>query len=196
MSYDVIYADYPWPFRVWDRDTGHGRSAEAHYSTMTAEELCAVPLPEWAAPDCAVFLWCVWPSILEYVPMLLEAWNSGRPKKERFIYKTCAFLWVKARKSGLGFHFGMGYYTRANTEPCLLFMRGNMPVAVHDVPQIVYSPVRAHSQKPDEVHKQIERLYPGKRYLEMFARKKTYENWHYWGNEIESDIAFTTQTKE
>ena len=30
-KYDVILADPPWDFRVWDKDTGSGRSASAHY---------------------------------------------------------------------------------------------------------------------------------------------------------------------
>lgn len=190
MRYPVILADPPWEFRVWNKDTGHGRSAEAHYPTMTIKQLCALPIGDLAEDNAALFLWGVWPSLLDtekessYPAQLFKAWG--------FNYKTCAFLWVKARRSGFGFHFGMGKYTRANTEPCLLAVRGRMPVAAHDVPQVIYSPVRKHSQKPDEQYPRIERLYPGASYLELFARKKR-PGWSAWGNEIEPDIFIPTE---
>lgn len=66
--FDVILADPPWAFRVWNRDTGQGRSAEAHYPTMSIADLCALDVAALAAPNCALFLWCVWPSILEFTP--------------------------------------------------------------------------------------------------------------------------------
>lgn len=33
-KYNIIYADPPWRFQVWSRDTGLGRSAETHYETI------------------------------------------------------------------------------------------------------------------------------------------------------------------
>lgn len=184
-QFDVILADAPWPFRVWNRDTGQGRSAESHYHTMTLAEICALPVRAIAAPNCALFLWGVWPSIFD-TQTVMEAWG--------FKYKTKAWSWVKANKSGMGFFFGMGYYTRANDEPCLLAVRGNMPVASRSVRAIIYSPVRAHSQKPDEQYNKIETLYPGRRYIELFARN-TRPNWISVGNEINGkDI--TTALKE
>jgi N6-adenosine-specific RNA methylase IME4 len=59
-----------------------------------------------------------------------------------------------------------------------------------DVHQVVMSPVREHSRKPDEVHDRIERLLAGP-YLEMFARKER-NNWTTWGNEAPPPIATTT----
>jgi len=179
MKYDVILADPPWAFEVWDKDTGQGRSAESHYSTMGIEELCALPIRELAADNCALFMWAVWPSLLDYPKMVFDAWE--------FNYRTIGFVWVKANKSGFGFFTGMGYYARANTEPCLLAVRGSMPVARHDIQSLIYSPVREHSRKPDEQYAKIEKLYPGKRYLELFARRKR-AGWDSWGNEIESDL--------
>ena len=41
---------------------------------------------------------------------------------------------------------------------------------------------KRHSEKP-LIHKEIERLVDGP-YIELFARKKPYENWDYWGNEV------------
>lgn len=33
-KYKIIYADPPWSYKVWSKDTGLGRSAESHYCTM------------------------------------------------------------------------------------------------------------------------------------------------------------------
>ena len=49
MKYDVILADPPWSFEVWNKDTGNGRSAESHYNTMSLEDICALPISKLAA---------------------------------------------------------------------------------------------------------------------------------------------------
>jgi len=80
-------------------------------------------------------------------------------------------------------HFGLGYWTRANSEPCLLATRGK-PKRLHaDVAQIIMEPVREHSRKPDCARQRIERLVTGP-YLELYARSQC-PNWDYWGNETE-----------
>jgi N6-adenosine-specific RNA methylase IME4 len=178
MKYDVILADPPWKFEVWDRDTGSGRSAESHYPTMAIQDICDLQIGNIAEDNAALFLWVVWPSLREAFDVV-ETWG--------FIYKTVAWTWVKANRGGFGHFMGMGYYTRANTEPCLLAVKGNMPVQAHDVLALIYSPVREHSRKPDEQYAKIERLYPDRNYLELFAREKR-EGWHCWGNEVLSDI--------
>jgi len=179
-QYDVGLYDPPWDYEVWSKDTGQGRSAEAHYPTMTIDEICALPVGELFADNAALFLWVTMPSMFENAPRVFEAWN--------FTYRTTAFVWVKAKRDHTGFHFGMGHYTRANAELCLLGVRGSMPVADKGVGQLVYAPVTKHSQKPEEVHQKIERLYPGKRYLEGFARRP-YPGWDVFGNEVENSIS-------
>lgn len=177
--YDIILADPPWQYKVWSRDAGAGRSAESHYPTMTLDAICALPVRELAAQDACLFLWVVWPSLFD-AKKVIEAWG--------FEYKTLAWTWVKANKSGVGFFTGMGYYTRANTEPCLLATRGNIGRPENrGIRSLIYAPVREHSRKPDEQYQKIERLYPGKRYLELFARRKR-EGWASWGNEVVCDV--------
>lgn len=180
MTYSVILADPPWEFQVWKKETGSNRSPSRHYSTMTTAEICALNIP--AADNCALFLWACWPTIKDAFAVI-EAWG--------FEYKTLAWEWVKFSRSGLGFHFGMGYYTRQNPEPCLLAVRGRMPVAAHDIQALIVSPVREHSRKPDEQYTKIEALYPGASYLEMFARRPR-AGWAVWGNQVESEIQITS----
>jgi N6-adenosine-specific RNA methylase IME4 len=85
--FGAIYADPPWSFRVWSKDTGNGRSAESHYSTMSMEDLAGLPVAELAAPDCVLFMWACWPSLPEALG-IIESWG--------FTYKTCGFDWLKA----------------------------------------------------------------------------------------------------
>ncbi len=52
---------------------------------------------------------------------------------------------------------------------------------VKSIRQMVFSPVREHSRKPDEVRALIERYADGPR-VELFARTKA-DGWMVWGNE-------------
>lgn len=183
-KYDVILADPAWSFDVWDKDTGQGRSAESHYPTMSLAEICDLPIQDLAADNCALFLWGVWPRLFD-MQTVIGSWGTDQ---NPFIYKTIAWVWVKAKKSGFGFHFGMGYYTRANTEPCLLAVRGSMPVESHRIQALIYSAVQAHSKKPNDQYRKIQTLYPDRRYLELFARRKYSSKWAVWGNEVPNSI--------
>ncbi|MGQ0443623.1 MAG: MT-A70 family methyltransferase [Beijerinckiaceae bacterium] len=160
--YSVILADPPWQYRAWKGDRGM-RTAESFYPTMSPEELHALcpRIDQWAARDCALFLWATPPADKE-AHRLLDAWG--------FTYKTFAFTWIKTTKNG-GLFFGMGHYTRANAEMCLLATRGKPKVQARDVRQVIMAPRREHSRKPDEQYARIERLYSGP-YLELFARQR------------------------
>lgn len=112
----------------------------------------------------------------------MEAWG--------FEYKTAAFVWVKkARKSGGNF-WGMGAYTRANAEVCLLGttkgLRAKEWVKSHRVHQIVEAPVEGHSKKPDEVRRRIVELLGDVPRIELFARQRA-EGWDSWGDEVPED---------
>ena len=193
MKYGALLIDPPWRFEVWNRDTGNGRSAELHYPTMTLAELKALPVVDLMAPDCVVFMWATWPIMPEALAVG-ESWG--------LTYKTCAFLWAKMNKHMVGrfgivedaanWFVGMGYWSRANPEPCLLFTRGKPKRLAKDVRQLIVSPIRRHSQKPDEVYQRIERLVAGP-YCELFARKP-WPGWDRWGNEVESTVSLTKPT--
>jgi N6-adenosine-specific RNA methylase IME4 len=77
---------------------------------------------------------------------------------------------------------GMGYWTRANSEPCLLATRGKPKRLHRNVRMGIIEPRREHSRKPDCVHHRIERLVAGP-YLELFGRQER-PNWTVRGNEV------------
>jgi N6-adenosine-specific RNA methylase IME4 len=170
--FGVVYADPAWPFDAYS-GKGKQRSAERHYDTESIERTQALPVQALAADDCALLLWAVWPRLDDALDVI-RAWG--------FAYQTCGFLWVKQNPSGEGLYMGMGYHTRANSEPCLLATRGSPRRLANDVRQVVLDPVAQHSAKPEEVARRIERLYGGP-YLELFARRPR-EGWTTWGNEL------------
>lgn len=177
-KYDVILADPPWKFEHWGKQDVRSRDAAVHYKVMELEDICKLPIASLAAENCALFLWTTWPHLLKSFEVI-NAWE--------FEYRTMAWVWVKAKRNGFGFHFGLGYYTRGNAEPCLLAVKGKMPVAVKNIQQLIYTPVREHSRKPDEQYEKIESLYPNKNYLELFARHRRL-GWDAFGNEIKDSI--------
>jgi N6-adenosine-specific RNA methylase IME4 len=105
---------------------------------------------------------------------VMKAWG--------FQYKTAGFCWVKENRSGDGLFWGMGYWTRANAELCLLGTKGAPKRHARDVHQVIMSPVGEHSRKPEETHVRIERLVTGP-YLELYARRPM-AGWTVWGNDI------------
>jgi site-specific DNA-methyltransferase (adenine-specific) len=196
-TYDVILADCPWPYKKWNKDSGHGK-ANDHYPTLTVKQLIAFgpQVQALAAPNAAIFFW-VTPPTIEDGMKVLTSWG--------FEYKTFAFTWVKHYSTEAKFElgdnpmvlgednklhkvaFGMGSYTRANAEPCLLGIRGRMPVADRAVSSIILSSRLSHSEKPAAQYSLIERLYPNARKLELFARHRR-NGWHTWGNEVTCDV--------
>ena len=176
MKYDIIYADPPWQY---NNKITRG-AAESHYPTMSLDELKALPVKDLASDNCVLFLWATYPCI-EYALELIKAWG--------FKYKTLGFQWVKVyRKQTDKFFIGLGNWTRGNTEPCLLAVKGSPKRFSGGVRQLVIAPVQRHSQKPNEVRIRIKELMGfDKKCIELFAREKR-NGWDSWGNEVESDI--------
>lgn len=178
-KYGAILADPPWSFAVWSKDTGNGRSAESHYRTMSMDDIAAMPVTDCAADDCILFMWACWPSFPDAL-RIIEAWG--------FTFKTMGFVWVKGEglplfPEDIKDQMGLGYWTRANTEPCILATRGKPKRLDAGVRQVILDKRREHSRKPDCVHERIERLVDGP-YLELFARAPR-DGWTVWGNETD-----------
>jgi N6-adenosine-specific RNA methylase IME4 len=166
--FPVILADPPWPYATWS-NKGLGRSAEAHYDVMSIEDIAAMPVSRWATDDATLLLWVTKP-ILPKAFGIIDAWG--------FTYKTVGFTWVKIfpqvddptnfNPPPLRFPMGLGHWTRANPEMCLLATRGKPHRINKDVPELLLAPRREHSVKPPEIYHRIERLLGGP-YLELFA---------------------------
>jgi len=163
--FDVIYADPPWEYYTPLR--GY---PDQYYKTMPTEEICKLKIP--SADDAVLFLWATNPTLPDALKVM-ECWG--------FKYKT-NMVWVKDK-------IGTGFYFRAQHELLLLGIKGKMPAPLEEnrPPSVIYAPVREHSRKPAEVYEIIEKMYPNRKYLELFARpKEKRKGWTFWGLEVES----------
>lgn len=176
-QYNVIYADPPWEYKTYSKK-GKGRSAERHYPTMTLEQIKALPVADIAADDCTLFMWTTTP-LLEDSFAVLRAWG--------FQYKTVAFVWVKQNKKSDGLFWGMGHWTRANAELCILATKGRPKRESASVHQVIISHIEEHSKKPNETRERIVKLVGDLPRVELFARQKA-DGWDSWGNEVACDI--------
>lgn len=171
-KYEVILADPAWKYN--DKCHAGKRGAEYKYPCMTRDELIQLPVWTIADDNCTLFLWATMP-MLEDALGLFKAWG--------FEYKTCAFTWVKTSKHGKEF-IGMGNWTRANTEICLLGTRGKPRRMNASVRQVITAPVGQHSAKPPEVRDRIVQLMGDVPRIELFAREEL-EDWDSWGYGVE-----------
>lgn len=172
--YNIIYADPPWAYRVWSKKE-KGGSAESHYPTMPKQEIQKLPVPRISAKNSVLFLWVTAPCMLEGFE-LIEKWG--------FTYKTVAFTWIKQNRKCDGLFMGMGYYTRANAEYCLLATRGKiLERKSHAVHSVIMSHIEEHSKKPHEVRNRIVQLFGDMPRIELFARQQV-KGWACWGNEV------------
>lgn len=175
-KYKIIYADPPWSYV--DKALAGNRGAGCKYPVMGRVELERLPVASIADEDCILFIWVTMPKLNEVFD-LIKAWG--------FEYKTVGFTWIKKNKKADTVFWGMGQWTRANAELCLIATKGKpkrISAAVHS---IVSTPIEQHSKKPSEVRERIVKLIGDLPRIELFARQKV-EGWDVWGNEVESDI--------
>lgn len=200
MKYNVIYADPSWQYNDKSKHRG---GAERHYRTLPLEKLKKLDVNSIADQNCGLIMWATYPKIEDAI-QLIKAWG--------FKYKTCLFTWVKLNKrvektgellinDQLDLFLGMGHYSRSNAEICLLATKGSLkrqdagirqiitsPVkSKNTIKQLILSPVKRHSEKPEEARARIEKLFGNVPRIELFARKK-YKGWHSWGDQVKSDI--------
>ena len=172
-KYNIIYSDPAWYFKTYS-NKGEKRSALQHYSCMSISDICNLPINNIADDDCILFIWVIDP-MLPQAMEVIKAWG--------FKYKTVAFTWVKQNKKSDGYFTGLGYWTRANPEMCLLATKGKPKRLSKSVRQLIISKLQQHSKKPDEIRNRITELCGDLPRIELFARQKT-EGWDSWGNEV------------
>ena len=173
-KYNIIYADPPWSYR--DKASAGNRGASFKYDVQDHKWICGLPVENISDDNCVLFLWITMPQLPNVFEVIKE-WG--------FVYKTCAFTWVKRNKLQPSWFWGMGNWTRANSELCLLATKGKpkrVSAAVHSV---VDTPIEKHSKKPNVVKDRIVQLCGDLPRIELFARQKT-KGWDVWGNELRS----------
>lgn len=193
-KFKIIYVDPPWSFN--NKNTGGNMlsGADAHYSTMNHKDICNLPINELADENCVLFMWWVASQPLEALKVV-ESWG--------FTLKTMSgFNWVKTTKHGkLG--FGMGFWTRAGSELCLIAVKGKpkrinagiRSVELTDIDETIFAENEKHSKKPDIFRDRIVELMGDLPRIELFARQQS-EGWSVFGNEVENSVVLSDVISE
>ncbi len=176
-KYGVIIADPPWNYA----NAGCRGAAENHYPTMTLNEICALPIGELAADNCALFLWATWPQMVEAMAVI-SAWGfeyvTGLPWV-KIIGQPSITLWgdleIKAQ-------YGVGFWIRGASEPLLIARRGKVTPPDNGLVGLL-SPNLRHSRKPENIYHIAEAMTGP--YLELFAQRPR-AGWAAWGNQVKS----------
>ena len=95
LKYSTIYADPPWRYT----NVASRAAAENHYSTLSIDEICGVPVESLAENFAHLHLWTT-NAFLREAFEVIEAWG--------FQYKSC-LIWIKPQ-------LGMGNYWRVSHE--------------------------------------------------------------------------------
>lgn len=181
--FDIVYADPPWHYNgklQFDKSSKAAdhidpsknifiSSAAFKYPTLKTVQMMNLPVQDICKDDCILFLWTTNPHLAQAIE-LGSAWG--------FEYKTVAFVWDKTAHNP-------GQYTLSNCELCLLFKRGRIPKprGARNIQQLIKSPRRAHSMKPDAVRHAIEKMFPTQDRVELFARQSA-DGWTPWGLDV------------
>ena len=168
-EYDLIYCDIPIGFD----DDGVRGAAQKHYDTMPPETFLKMEVP--SAKDCVIFFWIPSAFLLDGTARnILDAWG---------FYPKALFIWEKP-------YIGVGSWSRNQHENLIMAVKGNMPTPAVLYPTIIKAPKDAHSQKPDIIYEMIEKMYPKRTKIELFARNRR-DGWDSHGNELDAH-QFTT----
>jgi N6-adenosine-specific RNA methylase IME4/ParB-like chromosome segregation protein Spo0J len=176
-AFALGYADFPWEQEAYSDETGQDKGLM--YPSMTVEDgmaLCGGDRSPFT-PDAKLYFWTTTNRMRDAM-RIIEAWG--------FQYVT-AITWDKV-------NMGMGREVRDRTEHLLICKRGSFPgIDMYvEKPLSLYTEVKTkHSCKPEWFAKEIERLHPTMRKLELFQRRESLAdgdirlngNWHFWGFE-------------
>jgi N6-adenosine-specific RNA methylase IME4 len=157
----------------------------SRYTTLTLDEIMALPLTQIAAPTAHLYLWCP-NSLLPDGLAVMKAWG--------FTYKS-NLVWHKVRMDGGSDGRGVGFYFRNVTELILFGVRGSNARTLapgRNQVNLLATRKREHSRKPEEQYDIIEACSPSP-YLELFARGMR-PRWATWGDQAHAGYRPTWKT--
>lgn len=162
----------PWSYK--DKALAGNRGACCKYDVMNINDIKNLPIKNISADNSILFMWVTMPKLNECFDVI-KAWG--------FEYKTVGFTWIKTNKKSDSLFWGMGRWTRANAEVCLIATKGKPKRESAKVHSVIMSKIREHSRKPDETRDRIVELCGDLPRIELFARQYA-DGWDCWGNEV------------
>lgn len=178
-SFDIIHVDYPWPWETWS-PAGAKKSPSAHYETMSFEDISSTRPQNLLTKNGVAVFWMTWPLIA----------------RQSMIIENCFGLtiktggaWSKRTRSGK-LRWGPGHIVRTVCEPFVVAcrkghkLRGRSEKNLIETMSDIELPglARQHSRKPEELFQMLERLTPGWRRADLFARSSR-DGWETFGNQ-------------
>lgn len=175
FKYGLIMADNPWKFVVRSQK-GAERTPDAHYSTMTIDQVKKLPVGSLAAPECWLWLW-VPGCFVNIGAEVMEAWG--------FTFVTSGFWFKNQIKAPTKGRMGLGYVLRECGEPYMIGRIGKPKVIDRGIPSAFAEHKRAHSQKPEQAYQHCERMVAADTpKLDLFSRQER-PNWDCMGDEYD-----------
>ncbi|KAK9834276.1 hypothetical protein WJX81_002740 [Elliptochloris bilobata] len=163
-KFGVIMADPPWEIHQ-----------DLPYGTMADEEMRRMGLGQ-LQDEGVIFLW-VTGRAMELGRECLEIWGYKRVDE---------LVWVKTNQLQRLIRTGRtGHWLNHSKEHCLVGVKGAPAVNRNVDCDVLVAEVRETSRKPDEMYPLLERLSPGTRKLEIFARQHNVRpGWVSLGNQL------------
>ena len=178
-GYEVIYADFPWPY------TSFG-TAKLPYNSMSTEEISDFDWSKWASKRCLIFSWAT-------CPMLEVAIGCGLKWREQgFSFQGVPYIWVKTKQDGTPIKASgpRPRLVKPLDEMILAYSNaGNQrtfPLLLESQVQHVFEPKPKrgeHSKKPGIFRDLIVNLVGDRPRIELFARERV-AGWDAWGDEL------------
>jgi N6-adenosine-specific RNA methylase IME4 len=180
--FDVVICDPPWDYYG---SPDKWAAAGKFYTLMSDAELVTFPVRKILASPSVLFMWVTSSSLARSIA-LLHAWGLH--------YRGVAFVWIKTKADGtpIGAQGVRPSITKPLTEMVLVASTEakGRPLKLHDeaIKQTIFAPRGEHSEKPEAVQDAIEKMYPGARKAELFARRQR-SGWVCWGDEVPEEEA-------
>jgi N6-adenosine-specific RNA methylase IME4 len=132
-----------------------------------SDALKALTVPDLAADDCALFIWCTAP-ILPTAMQLIEAWG--------FVYRS-TFVWVRADEYGR--HANPGYWSKDQHSHLVIGTRGELscPSRVAQLDSVQSDDFGCGS--PESVLMMIEKQFPNLKRIELGCVRNRH-GWATW----------------
>lgn len=177
-KFDVVLIDPPWRIRgneaSMDGKTMFNNSKfTLEYNTLSNQEIIDIDVG-CLSDSGFLFMWII-NSQLQFAFECMNKWGYTYADK---------ITWVKKTKNH-NISIAQGYYFLHSTEMCLIGIKGKCEFISKVSNDVIFAETREKSQKPDQMYHIIERMCPGGRKIEVFARNHNLrKGWLSLGNEL------------
>eukprot|EP01029_Cantina_marsupialis_P012632 TRINITY_DN278_c0_g5_i1.p1 TRINITY_DN278_c0_g5~~TRINITY_DN278_c0_g5_i1.p1 ORF type:complete len:743 (+),score=212.06 TRINITY_DN278_c0_g5_i1:76-2304(+) len=163
-KFDIVMTDPPWSIHM---DVPYGTLEDYEFYKLGFEKL---------QDNGVLFMW-VTTRCLELGRRMLTSWGYRQ---------TDELIWVKLEQlEGLTRTGQTGHWLNHSKEHCLVAVKGSPQFNFRLDTDVLVSKLRETSRKPDELYSMIERLSPGTRKIEVFARQNNIRpGWMGIGNQL------------